>query len=308
MEQASEIWTPQQQQQELKKRLTCLKSLMTPPVSFKPNPDDLVVAVPPKNGTTWLLHICHQIRVKGQEPDFEDQMGVITLIEATKELYSCSPEEQHQPASPRIYGTHLPYPLVPTEGKRIFCFRNQRDVVMSSYHFLNNLLLLKGRVSLPIFAQEYLQRIENNINDLLMWWEHRNDKDMLLLFFDDLKEDHAGSVHQIAKHMGVNCTEDEIARVVHTTSHAEMSRHAAKFSAHKNTLKLSKMIGEKPLTECEMISKVRKDGGKSGEGKQQLPVEIQQKIDELWQAIVTSKLGFQNLDEMRAAWKMEQLH
>ena len=34
---------------------------------------------------------------------------------------------------------------------------------------------------------------------------------LLLVIFDDLKEDHAGSVRRITKHMGVDCTKDEIA-------------------------------------------------------------------------------------------------
>ena len=64
--------------------------------------------------------------------------------------------------------------------------------------------------------------------------------------------------------------------------------------------------GESLLPESEFVGRVRKDGGKSGEGKQKLPIEIQQRIDQMWQEIVTSKLGFQNLQEMREAWKKEQ--
>ena len=142
--------------------------------------------------------------------------------------------------------------------------------------------------------------------DLVTWWEHRHDDNLLLLFFDDLKEDHAGCVCQIAKHMGVGCDEDVIARVVHTTSHAEMARHASKFSIRKIASKMQEVIGEELPPESEFVGRVRKDGGKSGQGKEKLPLEIQQKIDQLWQEIVTDKLGFKDLDEMRAAWKREQ--
>ena len=47
---------------------------------------------------------------------------------------------------------------------------------------------------------------------------------MLLLFFNDLNEDHAGCVHRIVRFMSVALAmdEDTIARVVHTTTHAEM--------------------------------------------------------------------------------------
>ena len=37
-----------------------------------------------------------------------------------------------------------------------------------------------------------------------------------------------------------------------------------------------------------------------------IPEEVQQKIDKLWLEIVTTKLGFQDLNEMREAWKKEK--
>ena len=54
-----------------------------------------------------------------------------------------------------------------------------------------------------------------------------------------------------------------------------------------------------------ITGRVRKDGGKSGDG-QKLPPEVRQYIKEKWQEIVTEKLGFQNLKEMREAWHKEQ--
>ena len=304
-----EPWTPEQQMQELKRRMRFMMPTfnLKEKVAFKPNPDDLLVIVPPKHGTTWLLHVCHQIRMKGQEPDFEDQMEVMSLIEAHKKLFGVKPEDQKQPASPRIYATHMPYPLVPEGGRRIYCFRDPKDAVVSAYHFMDSILALKGRVALLIFCRVYLQQVERRLNDLVMWYEHRNDKKLLIIFFDDLKEDHAGTVHRIARFMGVDLDEDGIARVVHTTSHAEMSRQASKFNTRKVALRMSKMIGEEPVPESEFVGRVRKDGGKSGEGKQKLPVEVQQRIDQMWQEIVTSKLGFQDLKEMREAWMKEQL-
>jgi hypothetical protein len=57
----------------------------------------------------------------------------------------------------------------------------------------------------------------------------------------------------------------------------------------------------------ERVERVRKNGGTSGDG-QQLPAEIQEHVDKLWLDIVlTPKLGFSNLQEMRDAWHKEQL-
>ena len=307
-QQTQDSWTPERQMQELKRRMGIAMSQMMKheKPDFKPDPDDVIVALPPKNGTTWLMHICHQIRMKGEEPDFENQLEVISLLEGPEKIFGVNPATQEQPAKPRIFATHLPYPLVSEGGKKIFSFREQKDAVVSAYHFFDSTLALKGRVALPIFARAYIQQVEKHINDLLMWWEHRNDDGMLLLFFDSLKEDHAGCVRRIAKHIGVDCDEDTIARVVHTTSHAEMAKHSSKFSVRKLTVLMSEKIGEEPVADSEFVGRVRKSGGKSGQGKEQLPLDIQQRIDQLWQEIVTSKLGFKNLNEMIEAWKKEQ--
>ena len=304
-----EPWTPEQQMQELKRRIGIILAaglLSQEKPSFKPHPDDVIVTVPIKNGTTWLLHICHQIRMKGHEPDFEDQLDIMGWIEASPKVTSGKDTmAQEQPADPRIFVSHLQYSLVPEGGKRIYCFRDPKDAVISAYHFTDSHLALKGRVALPLFAHAHLQQVEKHMNDLLIWWEHRNDKNLLLLFFDDLKEDHEGCVRRIAKYMDVECTEDEIARVVHTTTHAEMSRHASKFSSRQHSSKFSKEFGEELVSEEEFVGRVRKGGGKSGEGKC-LPPDVQQRIDQMWQTIVTSKLGFQNLKEMRDAFKKER--
>ena len=245
--------------------------------------------------------------MKGQEPDFEDQIEVIALIEASEKLFGFNPATQVQPAKPRIFGTHLPYSLTPEGGKKIFSFREPKDAVVSAYHFFDSALALRKRIALPIFARGYVQQLEKHLNDLVSWWEHRNDDDFLLLFFDDLKEDHEGCVRRIAKYMGVDCDEDTIALVVHTTSHAEMAKHSSKFNIRKIAAKMTEKIGEEPVPESEFVGRVRKSGGKSGEGKEQLPADVQQRIDQLWQGIVTTKLGFKNLTEMREAWKKEQL-
>ena len=301
-----EPWSPEQQTQELTRRMGLAASSLyaaKEKPAFTINPDDLLVVVPPKHGTTWLVHVCHQIRMKGEEPSFENQAEVIAHVQGHDKMWGTKCEDQKQPAAPYIYMDHMPYPFVPDGGRRIFSFREPKDVVVSAYHFHDSFLALKSRVTLPIFADFYLQTIESQLNDLVKWWEHRFDEDVLLLFYDDLKEDHAGTVRRIAKFMRIELDDDAVARVVHTTSHAEMSRNASKFDVRGIALTISEKIGEEP---DGLVGRVRKDGGKSGEGKQKLPVEVQQRIDQMWQEIVTSKLGFQSLKEMRKAWMKER--
>ncbi len=302
---SSKVWTPEQQVEELTRRFNVIESVIKyENISFKPNPDDVVLAVPPKNGATWLLHLCHQIRVRGKEPDFKSQDVIVTWIEATEKLLGIEPVAKPQPTRPYIFLTLHIYPLSPIGGRRICCFRDQKDAAISAYHYFDLLLLLKGRVSLPIFAKFWVEdTLKSRLKDLVIWWEHRHDDDLLLLFFDDLKEDHEGCVRRIAKFIGIDVDEDAITRVVHTTTHAEMVRHHSKFDSRRYAALIAKRIGETetPAT----VDRVRRGGGRSGEG-QTLPSEIKQHVDQVWQEIVTSKLGFQDMNEMRLAWRREQ--
>ena len=299
-------WTFEQQVQELTRRMMWFQIAFKKPLSFSPRPTDVIVATSPKSGTTWVTHICHQIRTKGAEPDFENQIPEVTVlmdISGRPEL-NIDPNTMVQPAEPRIYFTHHTYETIPKGGKLIYCFRDQKDALYSFYPFVDSISALRGRVSLSVFSEllTNLHWTADNLRGLLGWWEHRHDEDVLFLFFDDLKEDHTGCVKRIAKFIGVECDEETIARVVHTTTHAEMARHSSKFDVHNLVPFWAKMHGDDPPS--EFIGRVRKDGGKSGDG-QKLPREVQERIDQEWYDIITAKLGFRDLKEMRATWKKE---
>lgn len=300
------VWTPEQQLMELTRRLSPVETVENTPLSFSTRPSDIFVVTSPKSGTTWVTHICHQLRTKGEEPDFEEQVPeVITILEWSQTMYNIDPNTAVQPAEPRIYHSHLPYDKIPKGGKYIYCFRDQKDALYSYYLHNDTMAFLKGRVSLPIFIDYAVNKIQwtaKNLRSLVVWWEHRHDGNVLLMFFDDLKEDHAGCVRRIAKFMGLDCDEETIARVVFTTTHAEMAKHLSKFDFHSFIQTISKVAGEEPPT--MLTSRVRRDGGRSGDGEK-LPHEVQQQIEEEWRLIVTSKTGYRDLKEMREAWKKE---
>ena len=109
-------------------------------------------------------------------------------------------------------------------------------------------------------------------------------------------------VRRIAKLIGVECDEETVARVVHNTTHAEMARHSSKFDFHNLVPFWAKMYGDE--SSSEFNGRVRKDGGRSGDG-QKLSREVQERIDQDWYGIITATLGFRDLKEMRATWKKE---
>ena len=280
---------------------------MMEPSTFKPRSTDVIVVGPPKCGLTWIVHICHQIRTGGKEPDFNEQIpDVTTILDLSLFYLNLDPNAMVQPAEPRVFLTHYSYHAVPKGGKMIYIFREQKDAFYSWYQFLDTEIVLKGRVSMPVFVEVFMNNAHwtaNNMRNLLIWWEHRHDDDVMLLFYDDLKENREECVRGIAKFMGVDCDDDLLTRVVRTTSHAEMVKHHSKFDNHSIVAITAKNVGDIPP--IELNGRVRRDGGNSGDG-QKLPGDVQERIDEEWRDIVLAKLGYRNLGDMRDAWKKER--
>lgn len=154
----SKKWTPEQQKQELTRRMNNMLGLgkeVMPP--FNPRPDDVVCAVPYKSGTSWMMHICHQIRMQGAEPTFQDQTTVVCWIEWNKVLHGVDPDDVLQPVQPRLFATHLSdYNIIPQANRIIYSFRDQMDALYSLYRMMDTLLLFKGRIPLALFADTFV--------------------------------------------------------------------------------------------------------------------------------------------------------
>jgi hypothetical protein len=73
---------------------------------------DVVVAVPAKSGTTWAMHICHQLRARAAPVDFDCQMDVMTWLECGYGMYGHNADAD-QAAEPRVIKSHLPFAALP---------------------------------------------------------------------------------------------------------------------------------------------------------------------------------------------------
>lgn len=49
---------------------------------YTPRPTDVIISPAAKSGTTWLMQIAHQLRVKGAEPTWDDQVSCFSKRES----------------------------------------------------------------------------------------------------------------------------------------------------------------------------------------------------------------------------------
>ena len=109
------------------------------------------------------------------------------------------PDTVTQLPQPRLFATHLSNcDVIPKANS----FRDQMDALYSLYHMMDSLLRLKERIPLAPFADAFVEsglvRKRIDSEQLLGWWKGRHREDILLIFYDDLKEDHSQCVYRVA--------------------------------------------------------------------------------------------------------------
>lgn len=309
---------------------------------------DVICAVPAKSGTGWAQQICQQIRVGGDDSETnfdQDLLDVTPWLEV--ELNTAFGTEEERPVkvdpaagpgaidmdadhvdSPiRVFKSHLSWKaLIGSNCKKIYFYRNDVDAIYSGYKFFcGQILEVTDKCSAHQFATIWLLmgKVNLNLENLVDFWENRNDPTVEFFFYDDVKEDHAGAVERIAKLMGVKPTPELVKNVVEQSTIGYMSsdEHHRRFDEFSNIAFLKRAVGfdishfpkisgQPPQGEMTNI-KVQKGGGLGNAAgkKKKAPAgrdEVEACYKKAWDRIVLPKTGFADMYEMREAWKIER--
>ena len=214
---------------------------------------DIVVSVPVKSGTTWMMNIVHQLRTGGDR-EFDSIYAEVPWLEFVPEP-GVTPVElaARVDAMPdhrrRAFKTHSPPGPLPfhaagsgTDVQYIVVVRNPEEVLASMHPFINShsdewfelWKLDKAMVAAPDFGIFFEHMAKPMIRDAVFgfvaaWWPLRHEPNVLLMHFADMKRDHEGSVRRVADFLGYEPADGEWRVILECTSFAWMKRHERKF-------------------------------------------------------------------------------
>lgn len=216
---------------------------------------DIIISVPAKSGTTWMMNIVHQLRTGG-DPDFKDIYIEVPWLEFV-ETREDTPERRlerfrSQPLSRRrAFKTHAAPPMIPyiepgsntPDVKYVVVVRNPEEALVSlkpfiaghSQAFFDYWKVPKTDFVRETFAEYYrdvLQKIphvEMFFGFLAAWWPLRNKPNVRLIHFSDLKHNPGEVIPALADFLGISPTKEQWPKILEYCSFDWMKKHQDKF-------------------------------------------------------------------------------
>ena len=221
---------------------------------YQPREDDIVIATYPKCGTTWTQRIVGMLVYQSDEPFGvqESSPWPDMRMPPPGEMLALAESQTHR----RYFKTHLPYDALPVyEGmKFIHVARDGRDAAMS---FLNHKLnytdtliaraneiisedpKFEGEFTLPDpdpakHFHEWILGPEDHIGDEKCgfwymensYWAAKDDPNMLLVHYNDLKKDLDGEMRRIANFLEIETPDDLWPKLVDAATFDSMKSKA----------------------------------------------------------------------------------
>lgn len=218
---------------------------------------DIVVSVPIKSGTTWTMNIVHQLR-EGGDRDFEDLYLEVPWLELVpgpaitrEERLARFDGMAHDRR--RVFKSHsapgpLPY-QAPGSGRDVqylVVARNPEEAFASMHPFIgahsDAWFELWGAPREALVRPDFSTFFHDVGRDMFggrlfgfmaAWWPLRNEPNVLLMHYADMKRDHEGSVRKIATFLGFNPLPEQWPTILECTSFPWMKANEAKFEIRK---------------------------------------------------------------------------
>lgn len=262
-------------------------------MAYQPEPTDIFIVTPAKCGTTWMQQIVHGLRTRGSM-DFDEITRVVPWVEMAKDMgidiY------KPQVANPRAFKTHKNLNDLPQGGKYISVIRDPKDAMLSLYRFFEGWIFEPSSISIDEFALDFYIGTDGRgyWDHIKALWARRDDKNVLPLCYENLKQDLPAAVERVAEFMEIELDDELKDVVVQQSDFKFMNEHNHKFDDHIVRDTRNEVCG---IPADGATSKVK--SGKVGQGKLQVSKEVMDEFERVWQKEITATLGLQSYEELR---------
>lgn len=206
-------------------------------MDFKVRDDDTFLITFPKSGTTWVQRIICLILEEGIDSSQTHLFKKVPFLEMPQGYSSDSDVEPpglyeiaNKKPSPRFMKTQLRMKYLPREietkkPKIVYVARNPKDNAVSYFNFCSL------TVHCPKYKvwSEFLRDFQRGalprgswFENVLGWWQKRNEPNVLFLKYEDLQKNLPASVVQIAEFLGRKLSEETIEDICNKSSFNSM--------------------------------------------------------------------------------------
>uniref|UniRef100_A0A667Y315 Sulfotransferase n=1 Tax=Myripristis murdjan TaxID=586833 RepID=A0A667Y315_9TELE len=211
-------------------RVPCPEENLKALESVEAREDDILLVAYPKCGFNWMVGVLRKIRAIETRSEPESRMSSLMEFLGPDML-----QVLDRAPSPRLLGTHLHPDNIPAsfytkKTKMLVIFRNPKDTLVSFYHFSNNSLVLQSGLSWDTFFSQFLMGDVpwGSYFDHALAWEKRiDDASVMIVTYEELKQDLSEGVRQISSFLGFSLTDAQIQKISEDSTFKAMKESSA---------------------------------------------------------------------------------
>ena len=267
---------------------------------FIPKNTDVIIATPPKTGTTVLQQICHQLRTGG-DMSFEDIHQVSPYMPQAYDMGIDLNAEQI--TEPRLFKAHSPLSCLPAGCKKIIAVRDPCQMVLSAFNYYRLKFDHIDSVGVVKFAEKYIGPEFFNI--MYEGFLHRHDSNVLLVAYEDLldQKQKPATIERIAKFIGIELTPSLLQTTLDLSSKAAMLNHVSKFD---NSWSMRQIAIRGGGTNRVGTNVARAAAKVTDRPKGVLQEDAAKFVSQLWYDIIGRKVDIPSYEMMLQVLRLEQ--
>jgi hypothetical protein len=196
---------------------------------FRVRPDDVFISSYPRSGTTWMQHILHVLRSRG-DVSFQHISDVVPWFERSLALGRRRARDFEALPSPRMFKSHLPRMWLPAGARYVYVARDGCDVALSYYHFYCSHLSYRG--DFDAFFERFLVgslQYGSWFRHVTGWHAHNTDPDVLLVRYEQLQRALPRELQRIAAFYGQSLDAGMLKSLSELCQFSFMREHETKF-------------------------------------------------------------------------------